>query len=314
MLYTPVHRCITIRRYCLVLPYMPNLTYTMKKALLLCTVAALLSVAGCKEKELNESVQSVEDHAQLETEFSQIYDMVADLVSTEGKTKKTDGYLLPDGVTVEYTDTTYTDGDGVDLTLNFGPLDHGTGVNYKGVSCKDGRYRAGKLRIGIDKRYTEIGHKLTVATSTSELYYVGNGTKMHQITGSEVITRTGQNTFTIEITDATLKRDNGIANWSADYTLTRTEPSTEGWWGSTYELTGSASGNNANGQNFTTTITSPLIKEISVGCAATFKTGAATVSNSGNNFSLEYDIDGAQICDRVVKVLLDGKSKEITLF
>lgn len=292
---------------------MVNKIRLMKKICLAAAVALLLSVTACKQKDLNENVQSVEDHSQLETEFSQIYDMVADLVSTEGKTKKTDGYLRPDGAIVEYTDTTYADFDGVDLTLDFGPLDN-AGVNYKGISCKDGRYRAGKLRIGIDKRYNEIGHKITVATSTSELYYVGNGTKMHQITGSMVITRTGENTFTIEITDGTLKRDNGTANWSGDYTLTRTISAIDGWWGSNYELTGTASGNDVNGADFTTSTTSNLKKDISIGCASTFKAGTSSLTSGGNTFAVDYDTDGANTCDRIIKVTLDGKSKELTLF
>lgn len=268
-------------------------------------------MASCKEKDLNESVQGAEDHAQMETEFSQIYDMVADLVSTEGRTKKNEGYLLPDGAMVEYTDTTFTDGDGVDLTLDFGPLDHGSGVNYKGTSCKDGRYRAGKLRIGINKRYNEPDFTLTVATSTSELYYVGNGSSMHQITGSMIITRTGENTFSIEISDGTLKRDNGTANWSGDYTVTRTETSIDGWWGSTYEFSGTASGNDVNGADFTVNTTTSLIKDISIGCAASFKSGVQSLITQGNTFNVDY---GDGTCDRNVNVTLDGKSKEITLF
>lgn len=285
----------------------------MKNVFMLWVFAAILLFTGCKDKDLNENVQSAEDNAQMETEFSQIYDMVADLVATEGKTRKTEGYLLPDGVIVEYTDPTFTDGDGVDLTLDFGPLEDTT-KNYKGVPCKDGRYRAGKLRIGIDKRYAEIGHVITIATSSSELYYVGNGTKMQQITGAETITRVSENTFTAQVTDATLKRDNGTVNWNAEYTITRIVTGNEGWWGSTYEVTGSSSGNNADGQNFRATITTPLAKNVQIGCAAAYKAGTVTVVTNGNNFNVDYDIDGTQNCDRVLKVTLDGKSKEFTLF
>lgn len=283
----------------------------MKNLLLLCMAALLLITTGCK-KELNESVQSAEDNAQLETEFMQIYDMVADLVSTEGITRKTDGYLLPDGVTVTYTDNTYTDGDGIDLTVDFGPLEHG--ANYKGVQCKDGRYRAGKLRVGIDMRYSDVPHLITIATSNSEFYYVGNGSQMHLVTGREQITRTSTTQFEVEITDATLKRDNGTVNYEALYTLTRTLESTEGWWGSTYEIEGTSSGNNANGEDFTSTITAPLKKQINIGCASAFYTGTATVSAGGKTFDVTYDIDGAQSCDRVIKVTVGDQTKEITLF
>lgn len=285
--------------------------YTMKKLLLLCTAALLITATGCK-KELNESVQSAEDNAQLETEFLQIYDMVADLASTEGRTRKTEGYLLPNGATITYTDTTFLDADGVDFTIDFGPLEHG--ANYKGIQCKDGRYRAGKLRVGISKRYTEIPHILTIAINNNEEYYVGNGSKMHQVTGSEIITRTSNTDFDIEISDATLKRDNGTVNYAATYSLTRTEEGNDGWWDSKYTLTGSSTGNNANGENFESTIVNALQKEITIGCASTFHSGTSSLVTNSKTFDVNYDIDGAETCDRIIKVTIDGKDKDITLF
>lgn len=285
---------------------------TMKKLLLLCTAALLITATGCK-KELNESVQSAEDNAQLETEFLQIYDMVADLAATEGRTRKTEGYLLPDGATITYTDTTFLDGDGVDFTVDFGPLEHG--ANYKGIQCKDGRYRSGKLRIGINKRYTEIPHILTIAINNNEEYYVGNGSKMHQLTGSEEISRRSDTDFDIEISDATLTRDNGTVNYSANYTVVRTEEGNDGWWNSKYYVIGTSIGNNANGEDFHSTILDPLLKDLNIGCAGTFYAGTTELLTADSkSYSINYDIDGAETCDRVIKVTIDGKDKEITLF
>ena len=87
------------------------------------TIAATI-FTSCR-KEADESIQSAQDNAAIETEYSQVYDVVADYVSTDPKTGKTDDLILPSGATVQFGDTTFTDGDGIDFTINYGPLDHG---------------------------------------------------------------------------------------------------------------------------------------------------------------------------------------------
>jgi hypothetical protein len=113
---------------------------------------SLMMLASCRKQAL-ESFQSAEDNAQLETEFAQVYEAVADYAASDARTAKTEDYLLPNGALVSFTDSVFSDGDGIDFEIDYGPL--GT-TSPKGRLCKDGRYRAGKVHVGMNKRWSEV--------------------------------------------------------------------------------------------------------------------------------------------------------------
>ncbi|HLP22119.1 MAG TPA: hypothetical protein VK174_17515, partial [Chitinophagales bacterium] len=205
---------------------------------------AILSLTSCK-KELAENIQSAQDNAAIETEYAQIYDVVADYASTDQRTGKTDDMILPSGAVVTFADTTFTDGDGIEFTIDYGPLDHGT--NYKGIACGDGRYRAGKIHVGMNNRWNNFPVTLNVTISTADDYYVGNGTKMYKLSGNKTIQRDNATSYRVVVTNATLQRDNGTISWDSDRSITRTYDAGPGWYNDVYELSGSASGTNVNG-------------------------------------------------------------------
>lgn len=273
---------------------------------------AMVLTTSCR-KELQESLQSAEDNAQIETEYAQIYEAVSDYASNDTLTRKTDDYLLPSGAVVTFTDTTFNDGDGVDFLIDYGPLNHGG--NYKGILCKDDRYRAGVVHVGLTDRWSNIPCELTIAISAADNYYVGNGTKMYKITGTKVVNRTSDSSYTVTVTDASLQRENGIAYWSANRTITRTYDAGQGWLDDEYTISGSATGTNANGVNFTAQTVTPLVKKLSIGCLSTFVAGELVLTNAnGKVLSIDYDVYGNQECDKTVNVTYNGKTRTITLW
>lgn len=283
---------------------------SMNKIHILLLIAATTFLLSSCKKEVDENFQSAEDNAQIETEYSHIYDVVADYASTDSRTGKTDDYILPSGAVVTFTDTTFNDGDGVDFMIDYGPLNH-TG-STKGLLCKDGRYRAGKIHVGLSARWSDIPCTITIAISSADEYYSGNGSKMYMITGTKVVERTSDTTFTITITDATLQRDNGMVSWSANREVTLTHDAGLGWLNDEYTVTGSASGTDANGVEFTGQIITPLVKKLSLDCMRTFIAGEVTVTNSnGKVFSINY---GDLSCDNTVTITYNGKSRDITLW
>ncbi len=278
--------------------------------LLIAATSFLLS--SCK-KEIEESIQSAEDNAQIETEYSHIYDVVADYASTDSRTGKTEDYLLPNGAVVTFSDSTFDDGDGVDFIIDYGPLNHGG--TTKGLACKDGRYRAGKIHVGMSSHWSDIPCTLTIAISAADEYYAGNGSKMYKVTGTKVVERTSDTSYTTTVTDATLQRDNGIVSWSANKNITLTHDAGTGWLNDEYTVTGNASGTNANGVGFTVQTLTPLVKKLSIECMRTFIAGELTITNTnGKVLSINYDSFGDQACDNTVTVTYNGKSRNITLW
>jgi hypothetical protein len=275
--------------------------------LLAVAIVCLLSVTSCK-KEDDENVQSAEDNAQIETEYSQVFDMVANYLSVDPKTRKTESNILSDDAEVIFTDTTFDDGDGVDFTIDYGPVNNGSA--YKGVQCKDRRYRAGKIHVGISDRWGLTPCTLTFAISTGDNYYIGNGASMFQVTGNARVEHVSTDSFTFVVTDATLHRDNGTAQWSCDRKLKVTSNVSAQWLNNEYDLTGTASGTAVNGQTFAVENVTPLHKRIAYGCLSTFVTGKLTVTTSGKQEDLNYDVNGRGECDNIIT----AGSKDVTLW
>lgn len=279
--------------------------YAMKNYVLPALCVACLFLASSCKKEVEESIQSAEDNAQIENEYAQVFDVVRDFVASDYHTAKTDDYILPSGATVTFTDTTFDDGDGVDLLINYGPLTHsGT---MKGIECGDMRYRAGVVHAGVTGRWSTYPDTLTIAISAADNYYVGNGTKMWKVTGTQVIVRSSDSTYTQTVTDATLQRDNGTARWAANRQIRLISDAGAGWAEDVYGYSGTAEGVNANGVAYTSEIGNELFKKLSVGCLSTFIAGNQTITNSnGDSFVINYDPDGNGACDKKVSVIINA--------
>jgi hypothetical protein len=220
---------------------------------------------------------------------------------------------LPSGAIVTFTDSLFNDGDGIDFKVNYGPLNNGG--SSKGRLCKDGRYRAGIINVGMSSRWSEIPCVITIAISSTDQYFAGNGTNMYQITGTKTITKTSATSYTVEVLNATLQRDNGVVSWNAERTITKTKDPTSGWQNDEYTITGSADGINANGDAFTAQTTTPLVKLMSLGCLSTFITGKISVTNSnGKVLSIDYDSFGDAACDKTATIYYNNRSRNITLW
>jgi len=282
--------------------------------LLSLVVFAILAFTSCR-RQLQESLQSASDNAAIETEYSQIYDVVSDYASTDGRTgkKEADSLFLPSGAVVVFNDTTFTDGDGIDFYFDYGPLDHG--ASFKGILCKDGRYRAGKIHVSMDKRWSDFPVTVNITIAGSDEYYVGNGTKMYKVTGLKTITRNTATSYTVDVTNATLQRDNGTVSWNSNRTVSQTYDAGAGWYNDEYTVSGSASGTNANGVTYTVVTTTPLKKKLSLGCLTTFVSGKLMITNSnGKMLEVNYDSYNNEACDKAVTITYNGKTNVIQVW
>lgn len=97
-------------------------------------------LSSCRKADLQESIQSAQDNASVETEFGNIYDVSSGYAQEDGLTGKTDAdKILPSGAVVSFQDSLFTsqDGNPLEFTIDYGALKTTT---PKGLLCKDGRY------------------------------------------------------------------------------------------------------------------------------------------------------------------------------
>lgn len=281
------------------------------KQLLLLSAALTLSiliVTGCKKnkQELLDTIVSAEDNSTIENEFTSLFDLGDDF-STNDRRTRAGSTILPSGAVIIFTDSNFTDGDGIECSIDFGPLKTSA---PKALFCQDGRFRAGKLHLTLSKRYALDSAVLTISANDSDKYYAGNdGYNLTQLTGTISITRLSQSSVKIDVSNAKAKNDRGTVYWQSSRVITKTLDNGPGILGDQFEVTGSASGTNRNNEAFTVNIDESLLKKIEMGCARTFVKGKITLTNtsSGKTIKIDYDPYNNQNCDLIAKATINGK-------
>ncbi len=284
----------------------------MKKSKLILglVLASALSTAitGCKKddkKATAETVVSAEDNSTAESEFTSMFDVGDDFASTDSK--RGANTILPNGAIVNFSDSDYNDGDGVECTIDFGPVK--TSIP-KGILCQDGRYRSGVLHISATKRYFLDGAVVSIWATDNDGYYAGNdGVNLTRVSGSITLTRLTQMSLKIDVDNAKATNDKGTVTWESSRTITKTVEAPGGIIGDQFTIEGNASGVNRNGEKFTVTIDVPLLKKVEAGCARTFVVGKITLTNlsSGKDIKIDYDPFNNMACDLTAKATINNK-------
>lgn len=174
--------------------------------------------------------------------------------------------------------------------------------------CGDGRYRRGKILISYTGAYKDSGH---VHTITFDQYYVNN----NHVMGSKTVTNMGHNAnnqmyFTVVVNgliikantlDSIIWNQNRVRTFIAgETTPTKTDD--------VYQITGSGTGQRANGTTYTMTITQPLIKALD---CQWIQQGEIQIQPTGGFLrTLNY---GGGSCDDQATLTVNGNTYTITL-
>ncbi len=284
----------------------------MKKHILTLIVFSLLTFS-CKENDLSnvkETITSAQDNALIETQFTGVFEVTDDVASTDGRVKKTGGTILPSGASVVFEDSVFTDGDGIDFYIDFGPL--GPAAPF-GLLCLDGKYRAGRLNVKVFQQYMTIGLVASVSISEADAFYIGNGTEMYQLEGNVSITRTALEILEVAVKNAKLTDSNNkTITWNSNRRIERTFDAGPGIWMDRFRLSdisGPANGVNRNGEAFTISIDTPLVKKVQPGCHKTFVIGVLRLTNTSSNaeIRINYDPYNNGACDAFAEAEIGGK-------
>lgn len=289
----------------------------MNKIVIHALILGALLWAGCKrENEMEKSeatFASAVDNSKMESEFQQIFDQAdnAARFNPSGKTSDIENWL-PECASV----TRDSVGAVRTVTVVF------DSANY-GCLCRDGLYRKGTIKLEYSGDYTVVG-----ATKTLTLvgYSVNDMVNETRFFGTKTfrVEEWGDSTakFSVRVTDARAESPEGTIRWNAERTIHRTTGNATPYvHDDRYEITGSASGTNRNGQAFTCNITRPLVKDLArcglrVSRGGRFIDGEWTLANAeaGRTLTLNYDPIGGVPCDRVARLTYNGQSRNITLW
>jgi hypothetical protein len=267
-------------------------------------------VTACKKslKDAAENITSAQDFTSAETEFAGAFDITDDINQSDGKIKKGGSTVLPSGAVFTWVDSLFTDGNGIEYSIDFGLLGS---TAPKGILCGDGKYRAGVLHVKLSDHYLTIGTSVTVWADGTDNYYSGDGVNMFKVEGTLKVTRTGAEQLTVEVqngkvTDPT----NQVASFNGTKVIRRIAGGgTPGILGDQYEVTGNGGGVNREGEAYNWAITVPLLKKMEAGCAKTFVKGIIEIQNLSAKNSLQVDFDpyNNEACDRIAKAIIGTK-------
>jgi len=286
----------------------------LKLITVVCFACSFAIMVSCRKAALEESIQSAQDNVSVETEFGNVYDAASGYAQEDGLTGKTDATVLPSGAVVTFQDSAFVSQDGTPLTFT---IDYGVlgSSAPKGLLCKDGRYRAGKINVSLKEKFGTADNQIVITIASTNDYYVGNGTDMRKVTGTKTITRQGSaKTWNMVVANATLETQNGTVQWNANRTLTQTVD-VAGAFGDEYTISGSAQGVNAKGEAFSVQTTQQLVKKVQIGCLSTFVSGILELTNSkGDKFTINYDPYNNAACDKAVEVAFNNKKRIVNIW
>tara|TARA_B100000767_G_scaffold239714_1_gene235095 strand:+ start:348 stop:1139 length:792 start_codon:yes stop_codon:yes gene_type:complete len=255
----------------------------MKNTLLAaCSIALLLY--SCKDQDVINnpeltSTQATQDHLFAEQTFNDVARIVEEGFLTPGIKGSFPSYNLIDNNT---------------LIINFG-----TNCIY------NQKLYSGKIIVTYSGNYRD---SLSLITTNFDNYHVNN----NLIQGERIVTNEGRNSngnmwFTIAVNNGSITTpQNGTINWESNSTREWISGQNTNYniLDDTYKISGNASGNSANGNDFNALITNPLVIHLDCYSSCLAKSGTAKVSPNGYpDRIIDY---GDSICDCNFDVTING--------
>jgi hypothetical protein len=260
----------------------------MKKTFLaLCSFAVLLY--ACKDEDVINnpnltSKQEIQDHLFAEQTFSDVARIVEEGFLTPGNNSLFPSYNL----------------------INNNPLDVDTLIINFGTDCiYNQRLYTGKIVITYSGNYRD---SLSMMTTTFENYHVNN----NLVQGERIVTNEGRNSdgnmwFTIAVNNASITLPQNVTiNWESNNIRewVNGQNTYSNALDDIYKISGTASGNSANGNDFTVKITSPLEIDLDCYSSCLVKSGIAKISPNGfDDRIINY---GDSICDCNFDIAING--------
>ncbi len=268
-------------------------------------LSSSLMIIGCKKDQEDNDTSSTSDNAFADATFNDVTNIsdeagISGSVSNYRLGQPADDGILTSCSTVTFDSINSADAD--TIHINFGA------TNCTG---NDGRNRRGEIVVVYSGRYRDSASTHTISFNN---YFVND----NQVLGTKTVTNLGHNSSGHLVYDINVNGQIVLASNAGTITWTSTRQrewtqgeSTSIWSDDMYAVTGSASGTSADGHTFTANITSPLIRNMSLGCRRHFVQGTCVVTPD-NKPARTIDF-GSGACDDVATVTINSHTYTIHL-
>lgn len=182
-----------------------------------------------------------------------------------------------------------------------------------GTGCvgQYGHEFSGKIIVDVTAPYFEQGSVRT--THTEHLTVNGNSLELTRTVTNQGLDANNHLYWTVEASGTHVRTDeNTAATWSASRirTMTAGLDTEDSLQDDTYEITGGATGVCHRGREFTSTITTPLVKR---GDCRWISSGVEVVTVEGRRGDRVLDFGDGSCDDKATVTLPNGATREITL-
>ncbi|MCX6153537.1 MAG: hypothetical protein NT007_05205 [Candidatus Kapabacteria bacterium] len=253
----------------------------------------------------DDNVQSTEDNALVDGEFSSIfsyadaqgnisYSQAQKQSGNEIQSPTTKADLLPSCATVNVDTVNKI------MTIDFGSTN---------CLCRDGNYRRGVVTATLTGKWKSVGAKLVITLAN---YYVND----NLVQGKKTITISSSTEWQVKVENASVTTATGVVSWNANRQFEKIAGANTPNIAidDVYLITGTCTGVNRKGVNFTVVTSTPLKKDMS--CKfKDFVSGILTIVNldKGVSLSIDYNATGNEACDKLAKVTIGTKTYTIHL-
>jgi len=277
----------------------PNLKAVLFSLLVLSLITVL--VYSCKKEEPDTESQSSVDNSIAEGEFSRIFPEMNHIAVGDSGVQRWIFNSHPNSACPDYwVDSADAVSFPVTLWLSYGYDSDGDSIYETGCPSNDGKMRKGMIKAVFDAPWNSPGSSVTM---TLKNYYV-NGIKFE---GTISVTRSS-NSFTHSVSNGKASTGSWTILWNSSRTLTSFMGDTATINDDYCDISGSASGTDRKGRNFSVNISTPLRRKM--GCIW-IVSGVQTMTPDGLK---ERTIDfGNGTCDNKATLIIDGNHFEFDL-
>jgi len=264
-----------------------------------------LVLTSCRKDDEDSDTNASADNAFAESCYSD----AMNIADEAGRSGTMSNYRLGDADNAALVSTcatvifdTLNNADQDTITVDFGSAN---------CTCNDGRNRRGKVIVYYTGTYRDSG---SVHTIGFDNYFVND----NQVMGTKTVTNLGHNAaghlvYDINVNGSiNLANSGGTISWiSQRQREWTTGESTPVWSDDVYLITGTASGTSASGEAFTVNITSPLIRNMALGCRRHFTQGVIELTPASRPMrTIDF---GAGACDDLATVTIGTRVYTIHL-
>lgn len=265
--------------------------------------AMIFGFSSCqKEGAIETSIQNAEDEAVAESMFSQALSEADDLGEFTALFGEEPGNVVVESTVPPVTPPVATGSRIVTITPQIG-FPRTITIDFSNWKVGEQREKNGIIRIVITGPMHRAGTSRTV---TYENFTIGG----NRIEGTKTVTNVDGVNLTIRLVGGKITFQDGT-------TLAREVNRNRQWvagmltprfiWDDEYNITGTVSGVNRAGKEYSVNITTPLVRRMA--CLWIVQ-GAVTINTGNRSLVLDY---GTGTCDDLATVTANGETREIVL-